>query len=227
MEAVLILLGVTIIVAAVYRFIRQTLGGPQATVRNLLRQYHRFATSGLPEQESLMRVLLRRRGWNKLPPAFLAELVGRLQSKENVFRFVSLSEGYKFDRRQLPAIAADRDVAAAMRKVAGWLGDFGMDLEKQGRLKEAEFVQKLAFTLEPDQSFTALPLAATYYKMQRYEDAIPLFRDGLARLDSGLTGRAPHETGPLMIVQELKGVYEEMYAACLRATQKSSSAAGR
>jgi hypothetical protein len=198
------------------------LGGPQATVRNLLRQYHGFATSGLSEQESLMRVLLRRRGWNKLPPAFLADLVTRLQSKENLFRFVSLAEGYKFDRSELPAIAAERDVEAAMRKVAAWLVDFGMGLEKQERLKEAEFVQKLALALEPHQGFTALPLAATYYKMQRYEDAIPLFRDGLAGFDSGVAGFGPRGTGPVMTVQDLKGRYEEMYAACLRATQNAS-----
>ena len=145
-----------------------------------------------------------------MSPAFIAEIVARLDSKENVFRFVALAEERRFNRKQLPAIAKNPDREAAMRAVALWLADFGCRLQKENSLKEAEFVQKLALGLQPDQPFTQLPLAATYYKMDRHADAAPLFKRGLAHAEDPSDGAAP--------VQESRAGYEEMYAACLKAS---------
>ena len=108
-----------------------------------------------------------------------------------------------------------------MRDVARLLGDFGSRLQKENRLKEAEFVQKLALGLQPDQYFTKLPLAATYYKMERYADAVPLFEDGLARLEKS-EGNSP-VVEPGANLKELRAGYEEMYATCLKAAGSQSN----
>lgn len=221
MESGLFLIGLLIALFAIYRLVSRRLASPQATVRALLRHYHSFETTGLPEQECLLRVLLSRSGWRNLPPAFLAEIVTRLRSKESVFRFVSLAEGYRFDRKHLRTIAKKDDMEAAMRDVARLLGDFGSRLQKKNRLKEAEFVQKLALGLQPDQYFTKLPLAATYFKMERYADAVPLFEDGLARLEKS-EGTSP-VVEPGTNLNELRAGYEEMYAACLKAAGSQSN----
>ena len=47
-----------------------------------------------------------------------------------------------------------------MREVALWLGDFGNRMHKENRLKEAEFVQKLALGL-PQSAVQPTSLAAT------------------------------------------------------------------
>jgi hypothetical protein len=214
MEGVLVLMGLLVVALAVYRLMRRRLGSPQATVHSLLRHYHSFANAGLPEQEMLLRVLIGRSGWKNLPPAFLAEIVTRLRSKENVFRFVSLAEGYRFDQQRLPAIATKNDLEEGMREIALWLVDFGSRMQKDNRLKEAEFVQNLALGLQPDQYFTKLPLASTYYKMGRYADALPLFKEGLATTTGGEFDTRLNET---------RAAYEDMYKACLpgRDTQES------
>lgn len=217
MESGLFLIGLLIAAFAIYRLAARRLVGPQATVRGLLRRYHFFERTGLPEQECLFRVLTSRAGWRNLPPAFLAEIVARLRSKENVFRFVSLAEGYRFDRKDLRAIAKKGDMEVAMRDVARWLGNFGTRLQKENRLKEAEFVQKLALGLQPDQYFTTLPLATTYYKMERYADALPLFEEGLAQLKKSVDG--PALLDDFANVKDSRVGLEEMYAACLKATE--------
>lgn len=215
METGLFLIGLLIALFAIYRLVSRRLTSPQATVRALLRHYHAFERTGLPEQECLLRVLTHRRGWRNLPLVFLAEIVKRLKTKEDVFRFVSLAEGYRYDRKRLPAIARKKDMEAAMHDVARWLGDFGNRLQKKNRLKEAEFVQKLALGLQPDQYFTNLPLATTYFRMERYSDAVPLFEQGLVRLAKSAAGSALLDG--LANVKELRASYEEMYAACLKA----------
>lgn len=218
MESGLFLIGLLIALFAIYRLAWRRLRSPQTTVRGLLRHYYTFEKTGLPERESLLRVLTNRSGWRNLPPVFLAEIVARLRSKEDVFRFVSLAEDYRFNRKQLPAIAAGEDMEAAMRAVSLWLADFGSRLQKKNSFKEAEFVQKLALRLQPDQYFTKLPLATTYYKMDRYDAAAPLLKEGLAQLKNCADGAAfldRLETGANL--KELRANYEEMYATCLRA----------
>jgi tetratricopeptide (TPR) repeat protein len=184
MESGLFLIGLLIVVIAVYRLVSRKVTGPQPTVRGLLRQHHSLEQAGLSEQECL----ISRRGWKNLPPVFLAEIVTRLRTKENVFRFLSLAEGYRFHRKQLPGIVARNDMETAIRELAVWLGQFGNRLQKEFRLKEAEFVQKLALALQPDHYFTKLPLAATYYKMERYAEAVPLLEQGLAELEKASDG---------------------------------------
>ena len=223
MESGLFLIGLVIVVIAVYRLVSRRITGPQATVRSLLRQHHSLEGTGLSEQESLLRILIGRNGWKELPSAFLAEIVARLGTKENVFRFVSLAEGYRFHRQQLPATAAENDRETAMREIAVWLGNFGSRMQKENRLKEAEFVQKLAMALQPDQYFTTLPLAATYYRMGRYSVALPLFEQGLAELNKRVEGSVPtveivalfDGLGSAATLKELTAGYEEMHAACL------------
>jgi hypothetical protein len=210
MEGGIFLLGLLIVLFTLYRVVSRKLATPQLTVRMLLRRYHACERLGLREQDCLYRILTARRGWRNLPPAFIAELVTRLKTKENVFRFITLAEEHRFNRKQLPAIASNPDPETAMREVALWLGQFGDRLQAENRLKEAEFVQRLALGLQPDQYFTQLPLAATYYKMARYADAAPLFRQGLELLDSSSDGAPP--------LKESKDRYREMHAACAQAT---------
>ena len=220
MESSLFIIGLLIVMVTIFRHVWRRMRGPMATVRGLLRHYYVFERLGFPETECLYRVLARRSGWKNLPHKFLVELINRLRSKENVFRFVSLAEGYRFDRKQLPGIAANADVEAAMREVALWLVEFGDKLQQQNRLKEAEFVQKLARGLQPNQYFTTLPMATTYYKMARYDEAAPLFKEGLGQLEKCKDG-AMHLGGMHSgaNLEEARAKYREMFSACLKASE--------
>lgn len=209
MEGGLFLLGLLIVLFTLYRLVSRKLATPQATVFMLLRRYHAFERLGLREQDCLYRILTSRSSWRNLPPAFIADLVARLNTKENVFRFITLAEEHRFNRKELPAIARNPDREKAMREIALWLGEFGARLQAENRLKEAEFVQRLALGLQPDQYFTQLPLAATYYKMERYAEAAPLLKEGLAVLENSSDGAAP--------AKESKARYQEMYATCAKA----------
>ena len=225
MEIALFLIALAIVALAVYKLMLRRLGTPQATVRALLRNYHSLARSGLDEQEILLQILVGRSGWKDLPPALLGEIVARLKSKENLFRFLSLAEGYRFDKQELPPIAAKNHVQESIREIAIWLVDFGARMQRQNRLKEAEFVQKLALDFEPNQHFTKLPLAMTYYKMEKYTDAIPLFEAGLADLDK-------HAAEPTIMTilgagggpSETRAIYEDAYRACLKAAPVAEKA---
>lgn len=201
-----------------YRILSRRTATPERRVRELLRRHHALLRLGLSEREGLYRQLTQRNGWRDLPPPFLAELIARLQSKENVFRFVSLAEEYRFHVEKLPGIAADHANEPAIREVALWLVAFGKRLQGEERYKEAEFVQKLALELRPEESFTLLPLAATYFKMDRYADALPLFRRGLARFD---------EAGKDTPLDSTKAAYEEMYAACKKARAEERNSTPR
>jgi hypothetical protein len=233
MQSVLVLAGLAIALIAIYRWVARKLSSPEIVVRLLLRRYHAFQKMGLSEQQSLFRILSSRRGWRNLPERFLAEIVARLKSKEDVMRFVSLAEGYRFNRDSLPDIAGDANIDAAMHRVTLWLADFGTRLQSESRLKEAEFVQKLALGLEPDRYFTTLPLATTYYKMARYEDALPLFENGFAQLESVPDSSTPsdYEPGdiaPGATVAELKAAHQPLYQACLNAAHpRRQQASGR
>ncbi|MGH7795878.1 MAG: hypothetical protein ACREQ2_13475 [Candidatus Binatia bacterium] len=225
MERGLFLIGLLIVLIAVYRWVARRPATPQSTVRFLLRRYHAFQRMGLSEQESLFRILTSRRGWRNLPAPFLAEIVARLKSKEDVMRFVSLAEGYRLTRERLPDIASNKNIESAMRQLAIWLVNFGNQLQSENRLKQAEFVQKLALGLQPEKYFTKLPLATTYYKMGHYADAVPLFEEGFALLENFADESTPHEQGlypadglaPGTSVAELKAAHKPVYEACLDA----------
>lgn len=183
MELASFFLVALIVAIPVYRFLSRRSATPKSRVTSMLRQYDALAKSGLGEGEALLRLLLARRDWRDLPPAFLSELVGRLASKENVMRFVSLAEDYGYTRDKLPAIARDFAPAQALPRIACLLTRFGRELQQQQRFKEAEFVQQLALALGPDCYFTNLTLAATYHETGRYKQARPLFELGLAQFE--------------------------------------------
>ena len=212
-----------------HRVLSRRFVGPQATVRGLLRRYHVFEKAGLPEVECLFRLFSTRRGWKRMPERFLMELVARLDSRENVMRFISLAEGYGFDRKSLPEIARKEDMEAAMSETASVLGKLGRQLQEEGRYKEAEFVQKLALRLQPNQYFTTLPLAVTYYRMQRYSEAAPLFRRGLAHFEkwdqeaapAGLAFPVPDWLAGESKLKALRASCQNMYEACLKKRKKA------
>ena len=87
-------------------------------------------------------------------------------------RFVSVSEDYGYHRDHYPGIATRIDLEVAMAEIACLFARFGFRLQTQGRYREAEFVQKLALRLQPNQYFTNLPLAATYHETGRHDDAL-------------------------------------------------------
>lgn len=167
-----------------YRLLPRRAVTPKARVTAMLRRYQAFARSGLSERECLIKLLASRRDWKNLPHRFLAEIVSRLGSKEDVMRFVSVSEDYRYSRVHYPAIAAMTDLEAAMAEIACLLARFGYQLQGAGRWQEAEFVQRLARRLEPNKYFTNLPLAATYCETGRYADALPLFEQGLSQFEN-------------------------------------------
>jgi tetratricopeptide (TPR) repeat protein len=213
MDSALFFLAIVVVLYALYRLLSRRMTTPEARVRGMLRRHHalqRLGLSGLSDGDCLYRQLTSRSGWRKLPPEFIAELVARLQSKENVFRFVSLAEDHRLHAGQLSDMArSDRE--AAMREVALWLASFGKKLQVEERYKEAEFVQKLALQLEPEASFALLPLAATYYKTSRYADAAALFRRGLEQAEESAA-----ET-----ILESHAAYQEMYEACVSRAERA------
>ena len=231
MEVSLFLFGLLIVLFSLYRLLSRKLATPQTRVRMLLRRYHGYERRGLPEQDSLYRILTGRRGWRNLPPAFIAEIVARLRSKENVFRFVTLAEEHRYNHKQLPALAIKPDREAAMCEVALWLCDFGNRLQKENRFKESEFVQQLALGLQPNQYFTNLSLATTFYKMERYDEAAPLLENGLAQLAESANGSGSRSEALALLDGIESGAarddvgagYKRMYATCLELTGKRSS----
>jgi tetratricopeptide (TPR) repeat protein len=103
------------------------------------------------------------------------------------------------------------------------LARLGYPLQQQGRLKEAEFVQRLALALAPDCYYTNLPLAATYFEAGRLSDAKPLFERGLAQFEKnsprGVSSQSSSLTtclGPEVDGAKLKESYLNMYNACVK-----------
>jgi tetratricopeptide (TPR) repeat protein len=201
---------------------------PKTRVTAMLRRYHALERTGLSESECLLQLLATRRDWKKLPHCFLAELVSRLRSKEDVMRFISVSEDYSYQRQYYPDFAGKVDLEAAMAEVACVLAHFGFRLQSEQRYREAEFVQKLALRLQPNQYFTNLPLAATYHETGRNDEALPLFEQGLARfqdLEKNAKAADPDLSpvrclGPNVEISKLRKRYRKMYEACLKATEK-------
>jgi hypothetical protein len=214
----------------VYRLLSRRVVTPKARVAAMLRRYRVLERTGLSEQECLLQLLATRRDWKGLPHRFLGELVSRFCSKEDVMRFVSVSEDYGYHRDHYPEIAKRIDLEAAMAEIACLFARFGFRLQTEGRYREAEFVQKLALRLQPDQYFTNLPLAATYHETGRHDDALPLFEQGLARFQDFENNNKAVETvlspakclGPDVEIRKLRNRYREMYEACLKATEGKS-----
>ena len=108
MEAILAALIGLIAAVALYRFLRQRNATAQQRVGTMLRQVDGLAKDGVAEREALLRLLLARPGWRELPADFLGELIGRLENKVAVLRFVVLSEDCGYTKDKLPAIPIAR-----------------------------------------------------------------------------------------------------------------------
>jgi tetratricopeptide (TPR) repeat protein len=210
-----------------YRFLIRRQVTPKARVAAMLRRYRNLERSGLSQAECLLQLLATRKDWKTLPYRFLGELVSRLHSKEDVMRFVSVSEDYGYQRDHYPELARKIDLDAAMAEVACLFAGFGFKLQGEGRYKEAEFVQKLALRLQPNQYFTTLPLAVTYHETGRHTEALPLFEQGLARFQDFEKSLEPRLSpakclSPDVEVDKLQNRYRKMYEACKKATEAKS-----
>jgi tetratricopeptide (TPR) repeat protein len=230
MENLTFWLVVVLATIAVYRLLSRRVMTPKARVTGMLRRYRALERTGLSEQECLLQLLAIRRDWKRLPHRFLAELVSRLRSQEDVMRFVSVSEDYGYHRDHYPEIATRIDLEMAMAEVACLFARFGFQLQTEGRYREAEFVQKLALCLQPNQYFTTLPLAATYHETGRHDDALPLFRQGLDRFqdfenntNAVASALSPAKClAPDVEIRNLRNRYRKMYEACVKATEGKS-----
>lgn len=216
----------------IYRLLTRRAVTPKARVTAMLRRYRALEKTGLSERDCLLQILVTRKGWEKLSHRFLVAIVSRLSSKEDVMRFISLSEDYGYHRDRYPELAKRIDLETAIAEIACLFSRFGFRLYAQARYKEAEFVQKLAIGLQPDEYFTNLPLAATYHQTGRHADALPLFKHGLNRLQRLETETDPvhRELSPGNCLapdekpEKLWQSYREMYEACLKATGGNSVA---
>ena len=224
MQNVMFWIVVVLATFTVYRLLSRRVATPKARVTAMLRRYRALERSGLSEQECLLQLLATRRDWRGLPHRFLAEIVSRFRSKEDVMRFVSVSEDYGYHRDHYPEIATRIDLEAAMAEVACLLARFGFQLQTEGRFREAEFVQKLALRLQPSQYFTNLPLAATYHETGRHNDALPLF--SRASIDSRTSKTIPTRPRRHCLRQSVwdpmwrSGVYGTAIERCTRRALK-------
>ena len=214
----------------IYRMLARRVTTPKARVTAMLRQYQALARSGLSEPECMFRLMAGRPSWNALPHGFLSEIVARLGSKENLMRFISLAEDYGHVKERFPTIASEYAVHDGIEKVACLLARLGYQEQQQGRLKEAEFVQKIALALAPDCYFTKLPLAATFFEAGRENEAKPLFKQGLAQLEG--TSCADSGSQPSSLTEclgseidgaKLHAAYIDMYESCLKKPESQGS----
>ncbi len=209
----------------IYRLLARRRLTPKARVTAMLRRYRTLERTGLSERDCLLQLLATRKGWERLPHRFLTAVVSRLSSKEDVMRFISLSEDYGYHRDRYPELATRIDFDTAIAEIACLFSRFGFRLHAQARYKEAEFVQKLALKLQPDEYFTTLPLAATYHETGRHADALPLFELGLARVKEFEKSPDPLKAeftpakclAPEAELAKLRNRYNKMYHACLKA----------
>jgi tetratricopeptide (TPR) repeat protein len=216
----------------IYRLLTRRTVTPKARVTAMLRRYRALEKTGLSEQDCLLQILVTRNGWEKLSHRFLVAIVSRLSFKEDVMRFISLSEDYGYHRDRYPELANRIDLETAIAEIACLFSRFGFRLYAQARYKEAEFVQKLAIRLQPDEYFTNLPLAATYHQTGRFAEALPLFKQGFSRLQRSETevDSAKREFSPRNCLspneepEKLWQGYREMYEACWKASGEKSMA---
>jgi tetratricopeptide (TPR) repeat protein len=222
---------ITVLAAvAVYRLLSRRLITPKARINAMLRRYYALQRTGLTEPECLMQLLLTRNEWKNLSHRFLVQLVSRLRSKEDVIRFISVSEDYKYQRTHYPELAQQINLENSMTEIACLFARFGFRLQGEGRYKEAEFVQKLALRLQPHQYFTKLPLADTYHATGRYQDALPLFEQGFASLEELEKNHRSDEQalspakclGAEMKISEFRSRYERLCEACRKAAEGMS-----
>ena len=145
-------------------------------------------------------------------------------------RFISVSEDFGYQRKNYPDLARQTNLEAAMTEIACLFSSFGFLLQREGRYKEAEFVQRLALRLQPSEFFTTLPLAATYHETGRHLDALPLFEQGLARFEELEKRDRPGEPifspakclGPDVEIGEFRNRYRKLYEACRQAAGRTS-----
>ena len=145
-------------------------------------------------------------------------------------RFISVSEDYGYQRHHYPDLAGQANLETALAEIACLFSSFGYRLQREGRYKEAEFVQKLALRLQPSQYFTNLPLAVTLHETGRHRDALPLFEEGLekfeefAKLDrSGEPAFSPAKClGPDVEIGQIRNRYRKLYEACRKAAERMS-----
>jgi len=212
---------------ALYRKLARWRNTPKARVSALLRRYRALERTGLSEGDCLLQLLATSKDWKRLPHRFLAEIVSRFSTKEDTMRFVSVSEDYGYLHDHYPGLAAKTDLEVAMGEIACLFTRFGFQLQEQGRYGEAEFVQKLALRLQPDQYFTNLPLAVSYHETGQYADALPLFERGLAQVNdlerrAGPTAQELSPANSLWTdaeIRKFRNRCKKMYAACLKATE--------
>jgi hypothetical protein len=216
----------------IYRLLARRQLTPKARVTAMLRRYRALERTGLSERDCLLQILVTRNDWEKLPHRFLVAIVSRLGSKEDVMRFITLSEDYGYPRNRYPELATRVDLDAAIAEIACLFSRFGFRLHAQARYKEAEFVQKLTLRLQPDAYFATLPLAATYHETGRYPDALPLFKQGFSQLQvfQANVGSDKRQLSPANCLapdeepEKLWQKYREMYEACLKSTGGTSMA---
>ena len=209
----------------IYRLLARRQATPKARVTAMLRRYRALERTGLSERDCLLQLLAARKSWEKLSHRFLVAIVSRLGSKEDVMRFISLSEDHGYHRDRYPELATKVDLDTAIAEIACLFSRFGFRLQGEGRYREAEFVQKLALRLQPDEYFTTLPLAATYHETGRHVDALPLFEQGLAcakefdkKPDPMKAEFTPAKClAPEAELTKLRNRYNKMYQACLKA----------
>jgi hypothetical protein len=211
----------------IYRLLSRRAVTPKARVKAMLRRYRALERTGLSERDCLLQLLATRKGWEKFSHRFLVAIVSRLGSKEDVMRFISLSEDSGYHRDPYPELATKIDLDSAIAQIACLFSRFGFRLQTERRYKEAEFVQKLALRLEPDEYFTNLPLAATYHETGRHDDALPLFKHGFSQLKRFQSNTASAKRmfspanclAPAEEPEKLWRRYRKMYDACLNATK--------
>jgi hypothetical protein len=91
-----------------YRMLSRRVVTPKSRVTAMLKHYHALKRTGLSEQDCLLQLLATRNDWKRLPHRFLAELVSRFRSKEDVMRFVSVSEDYRYHRDHRAGLISDK-----------------------------------------------------------------------------------------------------------------------
>ena len=98
----------------IYRLLKRRQAAPKARVTAMLRRYRALERTGIPERDRLLQLLATRKGWEKLPNRFLVAIVSQLSSKEDVMRFISLSEDYGYHRDRYPELATRVDLETAI-----------------------------------------------------------------------------------------------------------------
>jgi len=147
MNGYLFLIGAIVLIAGLFIWFLRKFSSPEMTAQTLLKKYDVFERYGIPESERLFQLLATRGGWKTLPNAFLQDLTSRLDTKEDVIKFVVVSERYRIDRTHFPSLAAKGEPELAMQNVAVLLASLGNKLERQGQLGEARLVQLLALRI--------------------------------------------------------------------------------